>query len=171
MFEIEFQKVDARLLTKAESDKYAELTNPAGMNALSIGEQLCLHKATFVVVVAWLLASLAAFATSPMAGLVLVLIGGILVFVAANSIGTRALQKRVDDYLAEIGYAERVRAGRRAGPTSSDDDGYPSKSRRQMQHEWYEDHSELDWRDRERAEMYGMDVNTYINNVLENDKD
>ncbi|WP_159600579.1 hypothetical protein, partial [Agromyces humi] len=45
------------------------------------------------------------------------------------------------------------------------------KSRRQMQHEWYEGHSELDWRDRQRAEMYGMDVDTYISNVLENDKD
>jgi hypothetical protein len=35
-----------------------------------------------------------------------------------------------------------------------------------MQHEWYEDHSELDWRDRGRAEM-----DTYISNMLENDRD
>lgn len=44
-------------------------------------------------------------------------------------------------------------------------------SRRQMQHEWYEGHSELDYTDRIRGELYGMDVGTYISNVAEHDRD
>lgn len=44
-------------------------------------------------------------------------------------------------------------------------------SRRQMQHEWYEGHSELDYTDRTRGEMYGMDADTYISNVAEHDRD
>lgn len=71
----------------------------------------------------------------------------------------RALQAKADEE-------------KRGMPGARPDDGpsyYPS--RRQMQHEWYEGHSELDWRDRERGELYGIDVETYIANVLENDKD
>jgi hypothetical protein len=80
-----------------------------------------------------------------------------------------------DDFLRKIKYHERVRSGRRPGtahvaPVHGDDTG-PVKSTRQAQHEWYRGHSELDWRDRQRAETYGMDIDTYINNVLENDKD
>ncbi|RXZ72765.1 hypothetical protein [Agromyces albus] len=48
---------------------------------------------------------------------------------------------------------------------------WDAKSKRQMQHEWYGSHSELDWRDREQAEALGLDVETYISNVLENDRD
>lgn len=75
-------------------------------------------------------------------------------------------QRAVDDYLESIGYASRrKRSGNR------DRDDYQFKSRRQMQHEWYGDHSELNWRHREQAEMFGMDADTYVSNFLENDKD
>lgn len=49
--------------------------------------------------------------------------------------------------------------------------GGGSMSLRQMQSGWYGSHSELDWTDRVRGEMYGMDVDTYISNVAEHDKD
>lgn len=75
-------------------------------------------------------------------------------------------QRAVDDYLEGIGYASRrERSGNR------DRDDFQYKSRRQMQHEWYGDHSELNWRHREQAEMFGMDADTYVSNFLENDKD
>jgi hypothetical protein len=42
-----------------------------------------------------------------------------------------------------------------------------SMSERERQHAWYgEENSDLDWRDRERAEMYGIDVDTYRSNVI-----
>lgn len=51
----------------------------------------------------------------------------------------------------------------------SSDDYYVSK--RQRDHLWYGDHSDLDWRDRERGQSWGMDADTYVSNWLENDKD
>ncbi|MBG6214301.1 hypothetical protein RCH23_002123 [Cryobacterium sp. CAN_C3] len=38
---------------------------------------------------------------------------------------------------------------------------------RGSQHQWYGDHSELNWRDRERAQSMGLDVETYVSNVLD----
>ena len=55
--------------------------------------------------------------------------------------------------------------------TSSDDDNDYYKSKRQLDHEWYGDHSELNWRDREQAQAWGMDADTYVSNWLEHDKD
>ena len=71
----------------------------------------------------------------------------------------------VDAFLYRIRYRERLR-----GPGGSGG-GSESTSRRQSQHEWYGDHSELSWRDRETGEMFGMDADTYASNFLENDKD
>jgi hypothetical protein len=42
---------------------------------------------------------------------------------------------------------------------------------RQMQHEWYGGHSELSWRDREMAQIWGMDADTYVSNLKEHDPD
>ncbi len=44
-------------------------------------------------------------------------------------------------------------------------------TKRQLDHAWYEGHTELNWRDRERAQEYGMSADEYISNVLENDRD
>jgi hypothetical protein len=59
---------------------------------------------------------------------------------------------------------------RRLRPAVPDDE--PGSTRRRTQHLWYDGRDELDWQDRTRAEMLGgMDVDTYINNVAEHDKD
>jgi hypothetical protein len=49
---------------------------------------------------------------------------------------------------------------------SSSDSYEPSYSRNYENHLWYGDHHELDWRDRETAQMYGMDADTYASNYL-----
>ncbi len=52
------------------------------------------------------------------------------------------------------------------------DDAYgDAVSTRRRQHLWYGDHRELDWRDRELAEIWGMDSDEYVNNFLEHDRD
>lgn len=71
--------------------------------------------------------------------------------------------------LAEAMAAARSR--RRRKSAVSDDDGYDDLSKRQRDHLWYGDHSELNWRDREQAQSWGMDADTYVSNWLENDKD
>jgi hypothetical protein len=55
------------------------------------------------------------------------------------------------------------------GRNYGDSDDYMSK--RQRDHLWYGDHSELNWRDREQAQAWGMDADTYVSNWLENDRD
>lgn len=95
--------------------------------------------------------------------------------IAGAEMAEKMTKPNADDFLRKIKYHDRVRSGRRSGtaheaPAYDHHDG-PMKSTRQMQHEWYGDHTELNWRDRERAEMYGMDADTYISNVLDNDKD
>lgn len=57
------------------------------------------------------------------------------------------------------------------GPGSDDDydDDCAYKTKRQRNHEWYGDHSDLDWRDREQAQSWGMDADTYKSNWLESD--
>lgn len=74
--------------------------------------------------------------------------------------------RAVDEYLKSLGYANRLERTR-----DSDHDDFQFKSRRRMQHEWYGDHSELNWQHREQATVLGMDADTYVSNFLENDKD
>lgn len=71
--------------------------------------------------------------------------------------------------LTEAMAAARSRRGRRS--TISDDDAYDDLSKRQRDHLWYGDHSDLTWRDREQAQAWGMDADTYVSNWLEHDKD
>ncbi len=82
----------------------------------------------------------------------------------------RAFDAVVLDFLKQIKYDARLEHAKRREGRSQDNDDSP-KSRRQMQHEWYGDHRELDWRDRTTAEVFGMDADTYVSNFLENDKD
>lgn len=74
-----------------------------------------------------------------------------------------ARDSRVTAFKERINYKQRLRSGHSGGGSSA--------SRRQMQHEWYGDNPDLGWQDRERAEMFGLDVETYRSNVLENDRD
>lgn len=78
---------------------------------------------------------------------------------------TRDRDYKLREFAKSIGYEERLPRELRSGGS-----GY-GPTQRQMQHEWYEGHSELGWQDRTRAEMYGMDVETYISNVAEYDND
>lgn len=92
-----------------------------------------------------------------------------------KSIFDSARRRWLASYLDEIRYAERLEEKRFAqeefavrGP--SDDDG--PRSTRQLQHEWYGDHSELGWHDRVLGETLGIpDADTYTSNFLEHDKD
>jgi hypothetical protein len=82
-------------------------------------------------------------------------------------------EQAVRAFLIDVHYYDRARLRRRPGDppvaaARSDDGG--SKTTRQLQHEWYEGHSELNWRDREMASIWGLDVETYISNVKENDR-
>lgn len=52
---------------------------------------------------------------------------------------------------------------------SADADEDVQSTRRQKQHQWYGDNTDLDWRDREQAESWGMDADTYKSNWLESD--
>ncbi|WP_104103939.1 hypothetical protein [Arthrobacter sp. 08Y14] len=84
----------------------------------------------------------------------------------ARRVDTRAKEAR-DERVAA--FKKRIRYERRLRPAYSGADTSPS--RRQMQHEWYGDNPQLGWQDRERAEMFGLDVETYKSNMLENDRD
>lgn len=52
---------------------------------------------------------------------------------------------------------------------SADVDDEVPLTRRQQQHLWYGDNRDLDWRDREQAEAWGMDADTYKSDWLESD--
>lgn len=73
------------------------------------------------------------------------------------------------------GLAAAMAAARARRPHQSaatiDDDYDDNMSKRQRDHLWYGDHSELNWRDREQAQAWGMDADTYVSNWLEHDKD
>lgn len=78
----------------------------------------------------------------------------------------KARDARVRAFADSIGYASRFQPSEGGGGG-----GAGSVSHRWMEHEWYGGHSELNYTDRLRGEMYGMDVETYISNVAEHDKD
>lgn len=83
----------------------------------------------------------------------------------------RKASQEITGYLNRIGYHRRVDQRHSAGH-ASDDGGYESKSRRQMQHEWYGDHGELNWTHRVQGEALGFDnADDYVDNFLEHDKD
>lgn len=91
-------------------------------------------------------------------------------------LGVRADRKHAQEAerLAELRRQEAKRLAARhpvrGGSGGSDDgDDYRYKSKNQRDHEWYGDHSELNWRDREIGQMYGMDADTYVSNWLESE--
>lgn len=81
---------------------------------------------------------------------------------------TEVWRKRVvGDFLDSTDFEHRDPPAVRRDYEASDD--YTLK--RQRDHLWYGDHSELNWRDREQAQAWGMDADTYVSNWLEHDKD
>ena len=78
---------------------------------------------------------------------------------AWRSVERERTDAAISDYLDELGYQERV--NRPPTPTAT----FPSL--RAQQHHWYGEHRELTSWDREMAEMWGMDADTYVSNWLE----
>ncbi len=170
------------LLTKAERAEYERYSR---LNSLTFREQVRVQARAFVPLIVWGALAIAACinltladdaeaagtgtrseeAASLVLFLIVLLGGGVGVSVIAKHVTTQGLRHGREALLERIGYADRVKG------MSDGEDAYPAPTRRQMQHAWYQGHNELNWRDREHAEMYGMDVDTYINNVLEHDKD
>ncbi len=75
--------------------------------------------------------------------------------------GARGLTPRFNHH--NEGNEHRMMPGSR-DLSGRDDDAY--KPTRQRDHEWYGDHHELNWRDREIGQMYGMDSDTYASSFL-----
>lgn len=168
------------LLTKAERAEYERYSR---INNLTIREQFRVQARAFVPLIVWLALTIIlwmVFAsaehaeaagtgtrgekTAALAMLLIVALGGGAgVLVITKHVTTQGLRHGREALLERIGYADRVK--------SISDDDYHSPTLRQTQHAWYQGHSELNWQDRVRAENYGMDVDSYINNVAEHDKD
>ncbi|MFE6966833.1 hypothetical protein ACFVAJ_17115 [Agromyces sp. NPDC057679] len=75
----------------------------------------------------------------------------------------RLVQRQTDAYLESIGYSTR-------SPRSSDSDSLDSRTQRQRDHAWYgENNRDLDWRDRQQAQSWGMGPDEYRSNWLEQD--
>lgn len=170
------------LLTEAERAEYRRFDD---MKNLTVRESFRYQSPTFIILGIWAALSIILFIvaftsadnaeatdavtrgeemTTTVILMIVVLGGGVGVFVILFHNATRALVLHREAFLKRIGYADRVKI-------MSEGDDY-SPTRRQTWHAWYGDHSELNWQDRVRAEMHGgMDVDSYINNVAEHDKD
>lgn len=169
------KEVDESFLTKQEAVECRAISSRTA-SSFSYGELF--RNGSVVLLVASIVSGICGLmllAPTNGATISFVLCGASMVLVVLwGWIAPRSLRrKQAEEYLVTIGYADRVRSGVKPEVLTSDraDDNYVWKSKRQMQHEWYEGHSELGWRDREIGELYGIDVDTYISNVLENDKD
>lgn len=97
----------------------------------------------------------------------------------ADWVSDREERLLVESMLDRVGYAERMRQkeenlhalrlDRERRATRQSSNGSRPRSTRQMQHEWYGEHTELNFRHREQAEALGMDADTYVSNFLESD--
>lgn len=182
-------EIDTSLLRRSELVEYKRLTMIATSNApynrqarIAPGAVRRLRNARLVYVIVWIIGigvvTTVCGAIYGSAAIIGAAMGtafalGLLLHIAfwfhSEFVADRAKKdalRAVDEYLESIGYTSR-----RERTRDSDSDDFQIKSRRRMQHEWYEDHSELNWRDREQAGIFGMDADTYVNNFLEHDKD
>lgn len=174
--------VDVAVLSQAERAEYARLVR-ATRRRVGVVPTLVWSAAAVGLVVAGAVASerdTAAWVDGLLLVLVLGAVGRAVVCGARSGPDTRHARRKADaqlrGFLERVGYASRlddrrVWSGRGRQVPWSDDDGGEVLSRRQMQHRWYGDRSELGWRDRELAEAWGMDADTYVSNFLEHDKD
>lgn len=171
--------IDPSLLTDVERAELARLSN---MNNLSVREQLRAHRKSLIALAIWAVITVGVLsrwtALQNPTGvvdardheeihalftivLVLILAGLPLVILISASVGIDHLSGLRAMYLQQIGYEARTLSGR----SPSHGEVERTKSRRQTQHEWYEGHSDLNWRDREIAELHDMDVDSYLSNV------
>lgn len=174
--------INERLLSKAEREEYSKLTaddtRPTLLDALvHLPGSVTLVTASLVA-----LGSMLFIAVTQDAGrdpiphetdVMIVMAVISLVAVALGKVQSiRELhtwrQHVVDRYLTTIGFT-----GRKPTPSASREGGGHgrTKTRRQIDHEWYGDHRELNWRDRVTGQSLGIDADTYVSNWLEHDKD
>ena len=175
--------IDLGVLTPDEHGQYERFSH---MNNMPIGFQLRAHAVTLAATAAWAILTvlfvtvggpatlLGRTGSDPAAVVVIglsVIVAGIVGICAiAVRVGTSALDRARTPFLEQIGYSTRLPAA--APSRDEDDDNYPVKSRRQLQHEWYGERSELNWTHRVQAEALGIeDADTYVNNFLESDRD
>lgn len=182
-------EIDTSLLRRSELVEYKRLTMIATSNApydrlarIAPGAVRRLRIARLVYVIVWIIGivvvatvggamygSTFSIGSAMYTAFVLGCLLGVAFMIQSAVVADRAKKdalRAVDEYLESIGYTSR-----RERTLDSDSDDFQIKSRRRMQHEWYEDRSELNWRDREQAKIFGMDADTYVSNFLEHDKD
>ena len=95
------------------------------------------------------------------------LIGWGIITLWACSAVVGARRKRI----AAASSALATFAKRHSAKNTFSDDGR-TVSQRQVQHEWYGEHYELGWRDREQGQLLGFtNADEYVSNWLEHDKD
>jgi hypothetical protein len=185
----ELSGINERLLNKDHLKRYRELMASANFRG-SLGNSKPMFrmrfrdsKKTMMALAAWLvvwipLIALMVDATNQVpnsdnAGVVILLLLGSLAVGTVTTFmvlfrETEEWRKRlISDYLDRIGFEHRDPEASRRGS----DDGHAYMSKRQRDHLWYGDHSELNWRDREQAQAWGMDADTYVSNWLEHDPD
>jgi hypothetical protein len=174
-------EVDLTVLSESERAEWARYEH---MNNMPIGFQLRAHAATFVALTLWAVATvLMAAVVGPSANAgghgesvgvasVVVIGGGLVgVCIVAVSVGKQALATGRKRLLERIDYPRRVEEARTRHLRVPGSRPEPP-TLRQYQHQWYGDHSELNWTHRVQAEGLGIDdADTYVNNFLENDKD
>lgn len=164
--------VDERVLTKPERATYAGLVAAARKGMLTGADRR--HRKLWVAPGVWVGLTAGCFAalvwSSDTAGgdpdlwawalLVMVVVGGPVVLARVARTSRELAWDRVAAYLRQLGFDQREYRPRASG-------GEPAVSERQRQHQWYEEHGELDWHDRVQAEAWGMDADTYAANVVD----
>ena len=154
-------------LTRAEQDEYARLgdlsTYPSRERRAVYRPVLPLLGAwtaasTFFLVIGGIEASQGQDSSLVAVGLGILFAGVVTIPFHARRVALRGVKARQESYLAEARSRPRQ-------PVDSRDD-FRHVSERQRQREWYGEHSDLNWRDRQTAETLGMDADSYKSNFL-----
>jgi hypothetical protein len=99
-----------------------------------------------------------------------IIIGEILKGLVFEPLSERSERKAAEKKAARLAEAQRLRDekenARRAKDPSSGGSYSSEPTGNYANHLWYGDHSEMDWRDREQAQSWGMDADTYASNYL-----
>lgn len=187
------QAVDLALLTEGEREELGGIER-AGADRHDRRQRVWWWVLNVAVFVCWTWLTHVGSARSqdyqawhaPAFGLAIAVMAAFFSYLTADAIAAAVTDREVERdkraVLARIGYAERVRedAAARAREQAAQEDtrrraalagggGSGGKSTRQLNHEWYGDHSELNWRDRELGQLLGMDADTYVNNLRDSD--
>lgn len=101
---------------------------------------------------------------------ILIIIGELLKGWIFEPLSERSERRAAEKKAAKLAEAQRLRDekenARRAKYPSSGGSYSAEPTGNYANHLWYGDHSEMDWRDREQAQSWGMDADTYSSNYL-----